>query len=175
VISRAMPKRPSLPQKRPVQSGPSCFAEALPIFDDLAGGEHGFEAEDVVGRHAVFQAVGAAGVEGDVAADRADRLARWVGRVVQAVGRRGERDRGVDHAGLDDGEALGGIDAEDAVEAVERDDETAGDGRGAARETGAAAAGDEGDVFFGAEGGRGRSPLPEFPGRRQRAERFGRR
>ncbi len=43
-------------------------------------------ADDVVGGEAVLQAVRAAGVLRDVAADRADLLARRVGRVVVAVG-----------------------------------------------------------------------------------------
>ena len=63
------------------------------------------QAEHVIGRHAVAEAVRAAGVERDVAADRADRLARGIGRVVQAVrcGQRGDGE--VDDAGLDDGDA----------------------------------------------------------------------
>ena len=60
----------------------------------------------------------ATGIEGDVAADGADGLARGIGRVVETVGRDGEGDSGVDHAGFDDGEALGGIDAEYAVESA---------------------------------------------------------
>ena len=127
------------------------FATGAAEFDDFAGGEDGFEAEDVVGRHAVFQAMRATGIEGDVAADGADGLARRIGRVVETVGRDGEGHGGVDHARLDDGEALGGIDAEDAVEAVERDDETAGNGRGTTGKTRAAAAGDEGNFFGVAE------------------------
>ena len=105
------------------------FAASASEFDDFAAGEDGFETEHVIGGHAVFQAMRATGIEGDVAADGADGLARGIGRVVETVGRDGEGDSGVDHAGFDDGEALGGIDAEYAVEAVERDDEAAGDRR----------------------------------------------
>ena len=43
------------------------------------------EAEDVVGGQAVFQAVHAARVLGDVAADRARDLAGRIGRVVEAL------------------------------------------------------------------------------------------
>ena len=60
-------------------------------------------AEDVVGGEAVLEAVRAAGVLRDVAADRADLLARRVGRVVVAVRGRRPGDVEVDHAGLDDG------------------------------------------------------------------------
>jgi hypothetical protein len=49
-------------------------AEAAP-FHDFTGGEHRLDAEHVIGGHAVLQAMGAAGVEGDVAADGADALA----------------------------------------------------------------------------------------------------
>jgi hypothetical protein len=53
--------------------------------------------------------VRATGVERDVAADGADRLARRIGRVVEPV-RRAERcDGEVDDAGLDDRDARLGI------------------------------------------------------------------
>src|SRR5262249_59084409 len=53
---------------------------------DLAVGHDHLEPEDVIGGDAVLQGVRAAGVVGDVAADRARLLARWVGRVVVAAG-----------------------------------------------------------------------------------------
>ena len=75
-------------------------------------GEHGFDAEDVVGRHAVFEAVRAAGVEGDVAANRADQGAGGIGRVMEAVRRGGQRYLGVHHAGLHHGNPLGGVETQ---------------------------------------------------------------
>ena len=51
---------------------------------ELAVRQHGLDAEHVVHGEAVLQAVRAAGVLGDVAADRADHLARRIGRVVAA-------------------------------------------------------------------------------------------
>ena len=48
---------------------------------ELAVGQHELEPGDVVGGEAVLEAVRAAGVLGHVAADRADDLARRVGRV----------------------------------------------------------------------------------------------
>ena len=52
--------------------------------DDLAVDHHHFDAEDIVGRKPVFEAVHAAGILGDIAADRAGDLARRVGRIVEA-------------------------------------------------------------------------------------------
>jgi hypothetical protein len=48
--------------------------------------QHHCHAEQVVGGHAVFQAVRAAGIHADIAADRAGELRRRVGRVEEAVG-----------------------------------------------------------------------------------------
>jgi hypothetical protein len=59
-------------------------------------------AEHVVGGEAVLQAVRAAGVLREVAADRADLLAGGVRRVVVAVRRRGPRHVEVDHPRLHD-------------------------------------------------------------------------
>ena len=85
--------------------------------------EHDAHPEHVVRRHPVPEAMRAAGVERHVAADRADRLARGVRRVVQPV-RRGEcRDREVHDAGFDDGESRAGIEPQHAVHAVQRDDD----------------------------------------------------
>ena len=56
--------------------------------EHLAGHQHHFEAEDVVGGHAVFQAMHAAGILRDVAADGAGDLRRRIGRVVEALGLR---------------------------------------------------------------------------------------
>ena len=56
--------------------------------DDLAGDQHHLDAEHVVGGQPVFQAMHAAGIFRDVAADRAGDLRRRVGRVEEAaVGR----------------------------------------------------------------------------------------
>ena len=52
--------------------------------DDLAGDQHHLEAENVVGRHAVFQAMHAAGIFRHVAADGAGDLRRRIGRVIES-------------------------------------------------------------------------------------------
>ena len=51
---------------------------------DLAVGEHGVDREHVRRRHAVGQAVRAAGVGADVAADRARLLRRGIRRIVKS-------------------------------------------------------------------------------------------
>ena len=56
-------------------------------LDDLAGDEHGAHALDVVHGEPVLEAMDAARVLGNVAADRAGDLRRGVRRVEQPVGR----------------------------------------------------------------------------------------
>ena len=50
-------------------------------FDDLAIHQNHFELQYVIRGHAVFQAMRAARVHGDIAANGAGELARWIGRV----------------------------------------------------------------------------------------------
>ena len=101
---------------------------------DLAVGQHGLDAEHVVHGEAVLEAVRAAGVLGDVAADRADLLARRIGRVVVAEGRDLTRDLEVGHAGFHRDALVGDVDLEDAIEARQRDDDAARDRQRAARQ-----------------------------------------
>ena len=51
---------------------------------DLAVHQHDLAAEHVVGGHAVFQAMHAAGIFRDIAADRAGDLRRRIGRVIDS-------------------------------------------------------------------------------------------
>ena len=88
VTSVAMPSVPSEPTNTPRRSGPGIVRRQR---HHVAVGQHDHGAEHVVDREAVLQAVRAAGVLGEVAADRAHLLARRVGRVVEAV--RGDRFR----------------------------------------------------------------------------------
>ena len=53
--------------------------------DHLAVDQHHLDAEHVVGGQAVFQAMHAAGILRDVAADRAGDLRGRIGRVVEAL------------------------------------------------------------------------------------------
>ena len=108
---------PSEPTTTPVQVVAGQVARGAAEPDDLAVREHDLEAEDVVRRDAVGEAVGPAGVLGDVAADRAGALAGGVGRVVEAV--LGDRlaEVQVDDAGLDQRRPVLDVDLEDALHA----------------------------------------------------------
>ena len=96
---------------------------------------------------AVLQAMRAAGIFGDVAADAADRLRGGIGRVEIALRLDAAGDVQIDDAGLDDDAGVGEIDFEDAVHAREADDDAVFDGQRAAAQAGAGAARDEGDLF----------------------------
>ena len=82
---------------------------------DLAVGQHDLEGEDVGAGHARGEAVRAARVVGDVAADRARLLARRVGGEVEPERRELPVEVEVDHAGLDPGHPRLGVDRQDAV------------------------------------------------------------
>ena len=75
---------PSDPTSTPSRSRPGRIEHGAAEVHQLAVRQHRFDAEHVVHGEAVLQAVRAAGVLGDVAADRADDLARRIGRVVAA-------------------------------------------------------------------------------------------
>src|ERR1700730_5823355 len=95
-------------------------------------GQHDFEAEDVGRGESIFQAVGAAGVLGDVAANAADGLRRRVGRVEIFLWRDAAGDVEIDDAGFDDHAGVGEVDVEDVVHAGQADDHAVFDGQGAA-------------------------------------------
>ena len=89
------------PQPKPGEGSKRALGadhESLPVFPPrtaAAGGaaeavhtaveQHGLHAEHVVARDAIPKAMGAAGVHCDVAADRADRPARRIRRIEQAM------------------------------------------------------------------------------------------
>ena len=134
MIRTAIPSVPSEPMNTPSRSGPSIVARER---DELAVGQHDVDGEHVVDGEAVLEAVRAARVLGDVAADRADLLARRVGRVEEAVGGNRLRDLEIGHAGLDHDPGVLEVDLEHPVQAGERDDDAAGDRQGSTREAGA--------------------------------------
>ncbi len=118
--------------------------EPLPAeVHDVAVGEHDLEARHVRDGETVLEAVRAARVLGDVAADRADLLARRVGRVVEAVWRHGLGHREIRDPRLDDHPPALEIDLDDPVHPGERDDDSVRVRHGPAREAGTRAAGHE--------------------------------
>ncbi len=82
-------------------------------FDDGAVVHHQRDAHQVIGRHAVFQAVSAAGIHGDVARDGASELARRIGGVEEALMRDRAGDGEVGDAALHPRHAIRVIDVED--------------------------------------------------------------
>ena len=109
-------------------------------LDQLAVGQHDLRRQDVVDREAVLQAVRAARVLRDVAADRADLLRGRVGRVVEAVLGDRARDVEIRDARLDDDLAAVEVDGGDPSHPRQRDHDAVGDRQRAAREAGPRAA-----------------------------------
>ena len=108
--------------------------------DDLAIDQHQLDAEEVVGGEPVFEAMHAARILGDIAADGAGDLARRVGRVIKAglLDRLGQRQVG--DPGLGHDAAIVVIDVEDAVELGHAEQYAVGQRQGPARQRGAGAA-----------------------------------
>ena len=116
------------------------------------------------GGEAVFEAVGAAGIFCDVAADGADRLRGRVGSVEIILRGDAVADVEIDYAGFDDGVGVGEIDFEDFVHAGEADDDAFRSRQRAAGESCASASGDERDAMPGTDANDG---LNLVPGARQ--------
>src|SRR5262245_41576018 len=99
----------------------------------------------------VLQAVRAARVFGDVAADRADLLTRRIRCVVVAVRRNLLRDLEVRDAGFHGDAPIGNVNVEDAIEPGETDDDAARNRQCATGESRSVAARDEGHAFSRAQ------------------------
>src|SRR6266849_3110045 len=95
----------------------------------------------------VFQAVGAAGIFGNVAADAAHGLRGRVRRVEVFVRLHAPGDIQIDDAGFDSYARVGEIDIQDAIHAREADAYAVFDGQRTATEACAGAASNEGDAF----------------------------
>ena len=121
-----------------VEPAPFEWLAAQP--DDLAVHQHQFDAQDIVGGQAVFQAVHPAGVLRHIAADGAGDLAGRIGRVVEAVAFHRLGDREVGDARLHHGDAVVVVDLEDAVELRHAEQDAVGQRQRAARQRGAGAA-----------------------------------
>ena len=100
---------------------------------DLAGHQHNFAAQHVVGGHAVFQAMYPAGILRDIAADRAGDLRRRIGRIIEAGMRHRLADREIGNPGLGHHHAVVEIDLADALELAEPQQHAVGQRQRAAR------------------------------------------
>ena len=107
---------------------------------ELAVRKHRLDPEDVMHGEAVLQAVRAAGILGDVAADRADLLAGRIRRVVVTERRHLTRDLEVGDAGLDGDALVRDVDVQDPIEARQRDHDAARHRQRAAGQAGAVSA-----------------------------------
>ena len=121
VASVMIAERPLAADDQLGQVVPGDALDRLPAGPQhLAVGEHDLQPEHVVGGHAVLHAAQAAGVRGQVAADRAELPTRRVRRVEQAVlGDRAGQD-GVEHAGLRYDEPVDRLDRQDPVHLLQR-------------------------------------------------------
>ena len=130
--------------------GANSIAGGTAPFDDVARGQNRFEAEHMVRGHAVFEAMGAAGVEADISADGADGLAGRIRRKEKAVGGCRFGHIGIYDAGLDHGDALSWVDAQNAIELGGHDHNAGFDGGRACTQAGATAAHDKWHAFAAA-------------------------
>ncbi len=106
--------------------------------DLFAAHQVGLQPQDIVPGHAVLEAARAAGVLGDVAADGRGLQTGRVGRIEKAGFFRGFLQVGGDDAGLDHGQKVFLVEAQDAIHAREYEHDAAA---GCQRPTGVADAG----------------------------------
>ena len=116
--------------------------------DDLAVHQNHLDAEQVVGGEAVFQAMDAAGVLGDVAADRTGNLARRIGRVIETLVLDGLGQAQVGDPGLGDDAAVLPVDLQDFVELAHGQGNAVCDRQGPAGQRGAGPARHHFDAGF---------------------------
>ncbi len=140
VTSVTIPSSPSEPTMRPSKIVAAAVEVLAAEPNDVAVGRYELDAEHVVRREAVLQAMHPARILGDVAADRARDLARRIGRVVEAFGRDCVADREVRDAGLRDDAAVRVVDVEYSIELTEAHDDCVGRGYRTARQRSARAA-----------------------------------
>ena len=139
---------PSLPQSRPARSRAAISAPAP--ARPRAAAEHGFEAQEVIDRHAIEERVGAAGVGGHVAADGRGPLAGRVGGEVVAGAGQGLGKLQVGHPRLDHRHAVAEIDLQHAIHPCQREHHAAAMGGAPPGQPRAGAAGDQRRVMLSA-------------------------
>ena len=100
VASVTMPSWPSEPTIEPEQIEPAGIEMRAAEFDDVAVERDERDAQNVIGRHAIFEAMRAARIHPDVAADGAGELRGRVGSVKEPVGSDRLGNRQIGDAGL---------------------------------------------------------------------------
>ena len=140
VASTTMPSKPSEPVIRPSRSRPARARRLAAQGDDLAARQHEFDAQQIVGGEAIFQAMQPAGVFRDIAADGAGDLAGRIGRIIKAFAFDRAGDGGIGDARLQGDAAIFVIDLEDAAHPPHADQDAVGARQRAAGERGARAA-----------------------------------
>ena len=143
-----------------VVAGPVLGLAAHP--HQLPRARHHLEAQDMVHRDAVLQAMRSARVGRDVAADGGDHLARGVGGEEVAALPRRVAEPQIDEAGLHRRAAVRDVHLEDAVHPRHGDHDATLGSHGAADEPRARAAGDDGHVGPATEADHGRRLLGGF-------------
>ena len=101
---------------------------------DLALDGHQFDAQHIISGQTVFQAMNAAGILGDIAADGAGDLARRIGRIVETLVLDRVGDAQVGDTGLRHDTAVVEIDFQNTVEFCHRQQHAIGQRKGAARQ-----------------------------------------
>src|ERR1043166_2348347 len=94
----------------------------------------------MIGGGSIFEAMNAAGVLGNVAADRAGRLTRRIGNVIEIIRRDGARQMGIYQARLDARDAILSVDFENLAHARQFDHYASIDRQRTSRESCAGAA-----------------------------------
>src|SRR5882724_12636121 len=132
---------------REIESG-FVFMRAPTGADDCAIGENNFETENVIARDAVFQTTRAAGVGGDIAAEKIVRAAGRVGRIKEPAALAPFLKSRCDHGWLNDGDKIAHIDFQNAIHALGRKDNAAANGNAAADVAVTRATRRDGDFIF---------------------------
>ena len=127
------------------------FERGAADVDDRAVDQHHLDAQHVVGRHAVFEAMRAAGIHREIAGDGAGELRRRIGRVEETFRRHARGDFEIGDAGFDAREAIDVVDLDHAIHFRNaKDDGVLGRQRAAAKRRASAARNDL-DVVLVAE------------------------
>ena len=106
-------------------------------FDNGAVHQHHGHAQQVVGRHAIFQAMRATRIHRDIPGDGAGQLAGRIGRVEKAIGFHGTGDRQVGAPGLNADESVVIVGFQHVAQPRHPQDHAVGGGQRPARKAGA--------------------------------------